>query len=129
MSRNSRRGRSARTALDCSDPDILFSPSPARIDRKLGPLCREVERTLAFALADARDPRLRDLTVIAVIPAPDASRLEIAVTTGPEGCAPDELLTALTLARGSLRAELARALQRKRTPEIAFVVVPHGGDA
>jgi ribosome-binding factor A len=95
-----------------------------RAERVIGPLRREIERTLSYALAAARDPRLRDLVILGVEPAPDASCFQVTVST-PEPLAPEAyatLTTSLDSARGELRSEIARSLQRKQTPELRFVI-------
>ncbi len=89
--------------------------------RALGSLCREAERALAYALACVADPALHGLVVRAVTPAPDAARLCIDVAA-PPGVDLDAAHAALVRATGVLRAELARSLQRKRTPALAFVL-------
>jgi len=129
-----RRTRASRPPSDDLDllSETLFGPShdgdghhPRRgRARALGPLCREVERTLAYALAAAGDARLRDLMVICVTPAPNATRLAVLVAP-PHPVDADEareLLAHHDQARGRLRAELASVLQRKRTPELAFTL-------
>ena len=93
-------------------------------ERSIGPLRREIERTLSYALAAASDPRLRDLVVLGVEPAPDASCFQVTVAApeppDPAACA--ALTASLYSARGELRSEISRSLQRKRTPELRFVI-------
>lgn len=93
-------------------------------ERAIGPLRREIERTLSYALAAARDPRLRDLVILNIEPAPDASCFQVMVAAPepltPETCA--ALTASLDSARGELRSEIARSLQRKRTPELRFAI-------
>lgn len=136
-----RRTRASRPPLDDLDllSETLFGPptsdsadrNRSRRDRArgLGPLCREVERTLAYAFAAAGDARLRDLQVIGVTPAPDASRLAVMVMPphGEEDGA--AVLDQLERARGRLRAELASVLQRKRTPVLVFTIGHWGPDS
>jgi ribosome-binding factor A len=97
-------------------------------ERAVGQLRREIERTLTCSLAAARDPRLRDLMILGVDPAPDASCFQVTVAT-LEPLTPDAraaLAECLHAARGELRAEIARSLQRKRTPELRFVIGASG---
>ena len=97
---------------------------PRDAERAVGPLRREIERTLTYALLAARDPRLRDLVILGVEPAPDASCFQITVAA-PESVAPEAyaaLAASLDAARGELRSDLARSLQRKRTPELRFAI-------
>lgn len=138
-SRRLMRRRSSPPSLDDLDllSDILFGApeQPARSrrghDRALGALCREAERTIAIALAAAADPRLSALSVVGVRPAPDATRLEIVLVPPqpPASTEVAELLACLERIRGGLRAELARALQRKRTPDLRFQIgVPEAAE-
>ena len=86
-----------------------------RADRKAKQLCREVYRVLAENVTVAE--------IVEVRPAPDTGRLAVAVRPWP-GEEPSLVLDTLSRARGSLRAEIAASLQRKRTPELVFEVVP-----
>jgi len=104
---------------------------PRDAERAIGPLRREIERTLSYALAAARDPRLRDLVILGVDPAPDASRFQVTVAAA-ESLAPGALaalVASLAAAAGELRSELARSLQRKRTPELRFAIAARLPDA
>jgi ribosome-binding factor A len=124
-----RRRRESPPDEHGSDPSVFFGPPKAarddRSERKTRQLCREVERTLAVALSSSRDALVRNLMVMAIDPAPDGSRL--CVTLCPTGALDVdvvELLAHLGELRGFLRREIAQALQRKRTPELAFVIAP-----
>jgi len=93
-----------------------------QIDRKTRQMCREVERVASEVLAAAPDEELAGVFVMAVEPAPDASRLVILVGAPPRA---DEAATraALERSRGDVRAAIAGALQRKRVPDVRFEVV------
>ena len=124
-----RRRRTSPPDENGSDPSVFFGAPEAQCDerseRKTRQLCREVERTLGVALSSSRDSLVRDLSVMSVEPAPDGSRLM--VTLYPAGALSvdvAELLAHLGELRGFLRQEIAQALQRKRTPELAFRIVP-----
>ena len=111
-----RRGRSA-------------SHTPHRPDRKTMQLCSQVQRTLDQVLSgELDDDRLRDVYVVQVTPAPDANCL--LVTVAPLGFAkdfrPDEVMARLAANSGRMRSELARAINRKKTPELMFRVVIEG---
>jgi ribosome-binding factor A len=93
--------------------------SPAA-ERKCKQVCREVFRVLAQA--EPRDPLLAGMLIMEVSPAPDASRLAVWVRLG-EGVDVEAARAALTRWKGGLRAEIAQALQRKRTPELVFDVL------
>jgi ribosome-binding factor A len=104
---------------------------PTGPDRRLGPLCRAVARTLHLALAGSADPLLRDLGVIAVEPAPDAHRLRIIVGPIAPGVTiePALALAALAERSGYFRAQIAQAVIRRRVPELTFTVAPLPPDA
>jgi ribosome-binding factor A len=125
-----RRGRET-PSIDIALPEddavrAFFGPDDIKRERKLRQLCREAERTLAVALGSCADAALRELTLVAVEPAPDAARLCATVAPGAPGADLADLQARLERVRGSLRAELAQALQRKRTPELTFAVLPAG---
>lgn len=99
-----------------------------RAARKTGQICKEVSRTLSCALGASRDALIRELTIVAVEPAPDAARL--LVTVCPLSTEPTDvqaLKDRLHAQTGALRTEVAAALQRKRTPELSFHVALTGG--
>jgi ribosome-binding factor A len=129
-SKRDRRRRASAGHDQGPGPDDLFRPShDARADRKVQQVCKEVERTLSYALGACGDDVVRDLVVLFVEPAPDGSRLMVTVSPS----SPSQTLSAseigerLDRVRGRLRQEIASALQRKRTPELAFRVVPPSG--
>lgn len=99
---------------------------PHRPDRKTLQMCSQVQRTLDLVLSgDLDDDRLRDLYVAQVTPSPDATRL--LVTVAPLGFAkdfrPDLVMTRLAECSGKMRTELARAINRRKTPDLMFRVV------
>jgi ribosome-binding factor A len=80
-----------------------------------------VERALAYVVPGGlADPVLQDLSVAAVRPAPDASRLMIWFRTSRGVSEAPEILERLEHIRGLLRREVAAAVTRKRAPELAF---------
>lgn len=102
------------------------SDQPRRPDRKTLQMCSQVQRTLDQVLSgELGDDRLRDLYVSQVVPAPDAHCLMVSVS--PLGFAkdfqPQVVLARLAECTGRLRSELARAINRKKTPELMFRVV------
>jgi ribosome-binding factor A len=138
MGHRSRRRRPAAEAAgeDASLVDVFFSEvsgssfagsdpeatgAAVAAERKCKQVCREVYRVLAQA--EPRDPHLEGLVVLEVAPAPDASRLAVRVQLAA-GVEVDAALAALARWKGGLRGEIAQALQRKRTPELVFEVVP-----
>jgi ribosome-binding factor A len=87
-------------------------------------VCRQVYDALGWALADMDDPLLDDLALVAVDPAPDASRVLVTLqSTNPEvdlAAAKARLLEVM----GELRAEIAAEITRRRVPELSFHIAP-----
>jgi ribosome-binding factor A len=98
----------------------------AKQDRKLAQLCAEIEEIVGLALGDAADHRLHDLVVRSVTPGPDGARLLVAVvaTRALDLDSLEELHGALQSARPWLRQQIAAEIHRKRTPDLAFQVLP-----
>jgi ribosome-binding factor A len=113
-------------AEDGTDPrDWLRESGAGRGGRKTRQLCRQVERTLNYVLAgECDDDLLRDFTVIAVEPAPDAARLLVTVSPNLPGAYQiAEVLEHLQAASPMLRSLVAASIHRKRAPELTFRVV------
>jgi ribosome-binding factor A len=92
-------------------------------NRKALQLCSQVAETLAGVLTgELEDDVLRDLLVVSVTPAPNSSRLLVTVRPAPGAPAPDpgDLAERLSRARERLRAEVARAIHRRRVPDLTF---------
>lgn len=123
----SRRDPHRRTSSPV-EPEARFGDvHGGRGDHKVQQLCREVERTLGGALGECSDERVRNLVVVMVAPAPDASRLLVMVAPmdrSASAAALAEQLASVDRAKGFLRQEIARVLQRKRTPELVFELAP-----
>jgi len=87
-------------------------------------ICRQVYDALGWALAEIDDPLLDDLALIAVEPAPDASRVLVTLAaTNPDldiAAAKARLLEVM----GELRAEVAAEIHRRRVPELSFQIAP-----
>ncbi|MBI2805127.1 MAG: ribosome-binding factor A [Planctomycetes bacterium] len=109
-------------AEDGIDPRFLPAHSPGKAsNRKALQLCRQVERTLSVAL---EGDLLRDLSVQSVIPAPDSTRLMVTVVFhGAATVTATEVLDAIHMQSVRLRAEVAAAIHRKKTPQLTFRVV------
>lgn len=130
MSDKKRRDRRTTDRLEDTLGSFGVALASVRIARKTGQLCKEVSRTLACVLGASADAWLRSLALVAVEPAPDAARLLVIVC--PPSAQPGDvpqLLARLQAQRGLLRSEVAAALQRKRTPELAFHVALAGPHA
>jgi ribosome-binding factor A len=93
-------------------------------ERKAQQLCRQVQRALNLALAEG-SAEVDDLFVDAVV-AEQGGPLIVHVVV-PAGRPVGEALAALRRDAPRLRADVARAITRKRAPELAFVAVPGDG--
>jgi ribosome-binding factor A len=95
-------------------------------NRKALQLCSQVADTLNYVLSgECDDDLLRNLHVVNVVPAPNASQL--LVTVAPVVPLEKEFDAAdvnqrLSAAAGRLRSEVASAITRKKTPRLLFVV-------
>ena len=114
---------------DGIDPkDEIRSSAPRQADRKTWQLCRQVRDTLRYLLtAETADDRLQGLDVVAVDPDPDASRLLVTVAPlDPAGSVDGSDVSARLMSRaGFFRAEVARAICRRKTPTLTFQFLPH----
>lgn len=114
---------------DGIDPRQFFrGPSrQGKRDRKTQQLCRQVEQNLNLVLGgEFADELLQSLFVESVVPAPNASQLLVTVSAGDgeENVADRSLiLNRLERVAGRLRAAVAEAITRKKTPRLMFQVV------
>ncbi len=113
---------------DGIDPRQFFKSRQPRKkpDRKTRQLCRQVAETLTLVLSgECCDELLQSLCVLAVEPAPDSSRLMVTVRGDwlDQDIAPRRILKRLSEETGRLRCEVARAITRKRVPQLTFQVV------
>ncbi|MCB9602058.1 MAG: ribosome-binding factor A [Sandaracinus sp.] len=81
----------------------------------------EVRRSIDLVLAGTTDGRLAGAWVAEVTPAPDASRLLVVVEV-PPGTDLDAAYGLLGEMHGFLRAEIASAIDRRKTPDLFFQV-------
>lgn len=90
--------------------------------RKALQLCGQVKAALHAILAGCADDAVRNLTVLAVRPAPHTGRLEVAVAISPMADAPDRepFEMGLRRAAGWIRTEVAAAINRRRAPELIW---------
>ena len=88
--------------------------------RKTLQLCRQIEHQLSYALGCCADPLLGELTVLKVVPAPNAGRLLVTMQC-PQHLSVAHVLERLKLAVPWLRTEIAPAIRRRRVPELTFV--------
>ena len=99
---------------------------PRRADRKTLQLCGQVADTLNYVLSgELDDDVLRNFYVDGVQPAPDASRLLVAVAPLDPGdqTPPDVVLRQLDFNTPRIRSAVASAISRRKTPELSFWVV------
>ena len=128
-----RRPRPPRTGDVCADGatplEAAFAAAEAVDPRSLA-VCAQARRALEFALGgECRDEALSDLVVVEVLPDPTVRRLRVWLR-GPsdmDEADRDHVLARLAAARGFLRAQVADAIHRKRTPELAFELLGGGG--
>jgi ribosome-binding factor A len=103
--------------------------SARQAQRKAQQFCRQVQRALNLALAESNAGEgINGLFVEDVSPAPDCGRLLVHVLIPADHSVADAI-GALRRDTPRLRAEVARAITRKRAPDLAFVpALPDGGD-
>jgi len=86
-------------------------------------LCRQAAEALQTALSgECGDEVLQDLAVASVEPAPEGGGL--VVTVDAPAHPPLEVLERLGRAKGLLRSAIARAITRKRVPDLRFRILP-----
>ncbi|MEM9695815.1 MAG: ribosome-binding factor A [Myxococcota bacterium] len=113
------------------EPGTYFDPADLshnpHHERKTTQLCAQVAEAVHLALAACHDPRLASLFVEAVDPAPTASRLRVVVSADrdADGAA---ILDALAHAGGFLRRQVAGEVNRKRVPQLSFVLTVAGDE-
>ncbi len=93
--------------------------------RKALQLCGQVKDALHGILAGCADEVVRNLTVIAVEPAPHTGRLMVTVA-GPapaDVADPEPVAEHLARAAGWLRSEVAARISRRYAPELVFRVL------
>lgn len=86
-------------------------------------LCRQVHEELALALGELDDEVLDGLVLFAVELESGSTMLRVGLVV-PDGRDPSLVRVALERASGSLRAGIAAAICRKRTPQLRFVLIP-----
>jgi len=112
---------------DGIDPNEFFKPSRQRGKSKhrSQQLFHQVAETLEFVLSgETNDEMLQSLHVVSVAPAPDASRLLVALHCDLPAEAFDraELESRLARQSGRLRCAIAAAITRRKTPVLAFAI-------
>ena len=108
------------------DPFLEALTGGQKPDYKTMSLCKLVGRIVQTALTgEVADEILQDLTVLEVQPAPNAGRLMVVLMQGRLTAATplDDIYARLERVQGLLRSEIAQSTTRKRTPELAFMVM------
>ena len=93
--------------------------------RKAYQLCRQVADTLQLVLTGA-DPLLDGLTIVDVIPAPDARRMLVILAISPDevhsATQIEEMMSRLRFHVPRLRSEIAQTICRRKTPQLSFEI-------
>jgi ribosome-binding factor A len=110
---------------DDIDPKDFFRESRRRKnnDRKARQLCAQVAETLSLVLSgECSDEVLNGLEILSVMPAPDTSQLLVVVgpAIGNESLDAEQVHMHLARVSSRLRAEVAAAITRRRTPRFLF---------
>lgn len=111
---------------DGADPrDFHKRESEKPNNRKALQLCEQVRRALYWAMGTECDaPTLQCVEVVSVEPAPTSARLLVTFAVTDEGASVEDVSEQLGQSAGLLRAEVARSINRRKTPELIFRVVP-----
>lgn len=134
MPKASKRRRSNAPPCRALHPDDGIDPRhvtraevPSAPHRATQRLCGQVARLLTLALTGlAADDALSSVDVLAVQPAPDASRLRVLVTIRDPAVEPGYALARLVGATGFLRSQIATGTCRRRTPDLVFALATEG---
>lgn len=125
MSKHTRRGLPSIEEQDFAaalhEEGHKDRPTDSRSAHKTSQLCRQVQRALNLGLAElGADPILDQVFIELVTPAPGCAHL-LAHFVTPADRSVSEVLSSLSPIMGRLRAQVARAISRKQTPELSFV--------
>ena len=93
--------------------------------RKVFQLCRQVNDTLQMVLTDGNE-RL-GLAIVDVVPAPDSRRMLVILGLAPgtvvkSAADVEQIMEQLQLETPRLRSEIARTINRKKTPNLVFEI-------
>ena len=119
-------GQSVSQSARRDRPHAISSAVARNVRReaqKSAQLCSQVREALSLALAAIEDDVLLDLFVLEVNPAPDSGRLRVTVDVNG-GHEREHVQARLERHMGTLRAEVASAIHRKKTPTLVFEVLP-----
>lgn len=110
---------------DAVDPRHYFynKRNPRSKHRKAFQLCRQISETLHMVLTGT-DPELDGLSIVDVVPAPDARRMLVivGVEAGSVSSASDVEARLACLQRHlpRLRAAISESISRRKTPQLIF---------
>jgi ribosome-binding factor A len=112
----------------CPDDEarFFFDLESARPDHRVHSLCRQAQEAVSLAFAEAAaDERLDGAWIASVDPLSGPGRLVVSVVLPPgaDGKAVDAAWVALREMAPWVRSEVARAIHRKRVPELSFRVL------
>ena len=110
---------------DGSDPKEFHAKpwdAPKQAGRKARQLCEQEKSALHGALAACADPAVQAAAVLAVVPAPHTGRLRVLLGAPPDVNS-ETVASSAKRATGHLRAEAARAINRRYAPELVFEVI------
>ena len=83
-------------------------------------LCRQVFDALTYALAETNDPRIEDLAIASVTPAPSSARVLVTMVPTRVDLDRDAAQACLHDVKDELREEVAAEITRRRAPELVF---------
>ena len=89
-------------------------------DHKAFQVCRQVFDVLTLALAEIDDPLIDDLVLARVMPAPNASRVQVILVPAHADIDSTEALARIAEFADELREEVAAEVSRRRVPELVF---------
>ena len=106
--------------------DLIHRATAPKLDRKALQLCRQIQRELTLILSgELDDDRVRDLFVVSVAPFPSTNLLLVTLQAA-EVCSQEQLImldAAVSHHQATIRAEIAAAIHRRKTPDLCFRVV------
>ena len=113
---------------DGVDPRVFFRQDVSSGTHRSRRLCGAVHRTLALCLPSALADGAHDLAVESVELAPSRGWLLVVLRADRwlDGADRLRLQQALDVARGTLRAEIGRAVRRQRVPDLTFLFLGPG---
>lgn len=103
-----------------------------KADHKTPMLCRQVERALSLWIGECGDDAVGQLTVVAALPAPNASHLVVQLGVPKQlDVTMQELLERIDRITPAARYAIGQSISRKRVPSVTLVPVAltsEGGD-